>query len=267
LSWHGGLQQKFFPRMNDIVPRRAFWMLFRLVGNISCNSMAVKQAIVDYGIAPARGAAIPGFSSQHLRFVKVPLSEPAERFLGCHQPIFFCYVSFRPEYKLPVLREAMSQFLRWYSRAGFIWLGFPAKELPDVRAYINTWPARERANLMLLGNLPHDEFLTLLERSSAYVRTPACDGVCASVLESLALGIPVLASENGHRPENVMTYREGDALGLCAGLVAMAERHTRSWREGPLEEAEDNIAKTADWLLANAGGRRQQPGKTLAHVQ
>lgn len=267
LSWHGGLQQKFFPRMNDRVPRWAFQMLFTLAGNISCNSMAVKQAIVEYGIAPARVAAIPGFSSQHLKFMKVPLGEPVEHFLECHWPIFFCYVSFRPEYKLPILCDAMSQFLQHYPRTGFIWLGFPAKELPDARAYINTWPGRERASLLLLGSLPHDEFLTLLGRSSAYVRTPACDGVSASVLESLALGVPVLASQNGHRPENVMTYREGDALDLCAGLVALAERNTGSRQERRLEEAADNIGKTADWLLANARGRWQQPGKSLAHVR
>jgi glycosyltransferase involved in cell wall biosynthesis len=267
LSWHGGLQQRFFPRMNKLVPRWAFWMLFRLAGNIVCNSMSVKQAIVAYGIAPARVVAIPAFSSQNLKFTGVSLDAHTERFLGSHWPVFFCYVSFRPEYKLPVLREAMSLFMQRHPRAGFIWLGFPAKELPEVQAYISTWPARERANLLLLGNLLHDEFLTLLGRSSAYVRTPACDGVSASVLESLVLGIPVLASQNGHRPENVMTYREGDALDLCAGMVAMAARHTRPRGEGPLGAAEDNIAKMADWLLANAGARRQEPEKGFAHAQ
>jgi hypothetical protein len=47
----------------------------------------------------------------------------------------------------------------------------------------------------------------------------------------------------------------------------MAERHTRPKQERLLEEAADNIAKTADWLLANAGGQRQEPEKGLAHAQ
>jgi glycosyltransferase involved in cell wall biosynthesis len=109
--------------------------------------------------------------------------------------------------------------------------------------------------------------LTLLERSSVFVRTPACDGVSASVLESLALGIPVLASQNGHRPANVMTYREGDAADLCAKLVAITGRSTQPGHEGQLEDAEDNIAKLADWLLANASGQRQQMDKSLVHAQ
>jgi glycosyltransferase involved in cell wall biosynthesis len=266
LSWRGGLQQKFFPRLDDCLPRWAFQLLFRLAGSISCNNIAVKRAIVRYGIDPGRVAAIPGFSSQHLKFTKVPLAEPVEHFLKRHFPVFFCYVSFRPEYKLPVLRAAMSQFRKGYPHAGFIWLGFPAKELLDAETYANSWPARERASLLLLGNLPHEEFLTLLGRSSAYVRTPACDGVSASVLESLALGVPVLASHNGHRPSSVVTYREGDAADLCAGLASITERRTRP-QEPRLLEAGDNIAKTADWLLADVCHHQHQPEKSFVHVQ
>jgi glycosyltransferase involved in cell wall biosynthesis len=266
LTWHGGLQQRFFPRMDKRVPRSAFQMLFRLAGNISCNSMAVKQAIVGYGVSPARVAAVPLFSSQLMKFTKVDLGEPIESFLGSHWPIVFCYVSFRPEYKLPVLRDAMCQFLECCPRAGFIWLGFTAKEFPAAKAYTDGWPLGERASLLLLGNIPHDEFLTLLGRSSVYVRTPACDGVSASVLESLSLGIPVLASQNGHRPASVKTYREGDAADLCAKLAAITVRTTQPGHEGQLDEAEDNIAKLADWLLAHASGQRQQTEKSLAHA-
>src|SRR5262249_56156652 len=50
LSWRGGLQQKFFPRLNDRGPRWAYQLLFRLAGQITCNSMAVKRGILLYGI-------------------------------------------------------------------------------------------------------------------------------------------------------------------------------------------------------------------------
>jgi len=267
LTWHGGLQQRFFPRMDKRLPRCAFQMIFRLAGSISCNSRAIKQAIEAYGIPASRVAAIPLFSPQLLKFTKVDLGEPIARFLERHWPIVFCYVSFRPEYKLPVLRDAMRQLLECHPRAGFIWLGFTAKELPAAKTYTGSWPLRERASLLLLGNLAHDEFLTLLGRSSVYVRTPACDGVSASVLESLALGIPVVASQNGHRPANVTTYRDGDAADLCAKLVAINGRSTQPGYQGQLEEAEDNIAKLANWLLAHASGRQQQVDKSLVHAQ
>ena len=266
LSWRGGLQQRFFPRVGERGPRWAFQLLFRLAGQIACNSVTVKRAIMLYGIDPARVVTIPGFSSQYLNFTRVSLSEPIESFLLRRHPVFFCYVAFRPEYKLSVLREAMSHFLDRCPQAGFIWLGFPAKEFPAAQAYVNSWRMREHEGLLLLGNLPHDEFLTLLERSSAYVRTPACDGVSASVLESLALGVPVLASQNGHRPAKVMTYREGDAMDLCAKLFGITERQ-RKPMDGQTQEAEDNIAKTADWLLADSWGRAPATEKSLGHVR
>ena len=69
-----------------------------------------------------------------------------------------------------------------------------------------------------MENLNHNEFMTLLSRCTAKLRTPACDGVSASVLESLALGIPVVASENGRRPAGVITYAERDAADMCLKL-------------------------------------------------
>ena len=266
LSWRGGLQQRFFPRLNDRVPRWAFRSLFRLARKVSCNSMAVKQAIELYGIDPARVAAIPGFSSRHLVFAETPLRESIQEFLQHHWPVFFCYVSFRPEYDLPTLREAMLRFHERHPRAGFIWLGFPVKELPFANQYVDGWPTEERAYIHLLGNLSHDEFLTLLRRCSAYIRTPLCDGVSASILESLALGVPVLASENGNRPAAVMTYRAGDPLDLCAGLVEIVEQRPQATREPRLQEAEDNIAKTADWLLADIYRERHASEESLVHV-
>lgn len=267
LSWRGGLKQRFFPRLNDRVPRGAFQILFRLSRKVSCNSTAVKRAIELYGIDPAKVAAIPGFSSRHLVFTKTALPESIEDFLQHHGPVFFCYLSFRPEYDLPTLREAMLRFHERHPRAGFIWLGFPLKELPFANQYVDGWPAKERVNILVLGNLSHDEFLTLLRRCSAYIRTPLCDGVSASILESLALGVPVLASENGNRPAAAMTYRAGDPLDLCAGLVEIVERRPQATHEPRLQDAEDNIAKTADWLLADIYEQPHESKESLVHVR
>lgn len=248
LSWRGGLQQKYFPRQEGWV-FWAFQLLFRLAGQISCNNEAVKRAMEHYGISPERVAAIPGFSKQNLVFERRPLAGEIERFFESHHPVFFCYVSFRPEYRLPVLQLAMRQFRQQYPQAGFVWLGFPSKELPAANEFVAHWPAPERQSLLALGSLPHDEFLTLLNRCFAYIRTPACDGVAASVLESLALGIPVVASENGHRPDNVTTYREGDAADLCAKLIRLTETYYEVKKQTQPQAVEDNIARTVDWLL------------------
>jgi glycosyltransferase involved in cell wall biosynthesis len=266
LSWRGGLQQKYFPRSRPCGTRRAYQVLFRLCGQISCNNQPVKQAIEQYGVDPERVAAIPAFSMQHLQFCQEPLPRETEAFLSSRQPVFFCNVCFRHEYRLSILREAMTQFRQLHEHAGFVWLGFPSNELPSVNEFVSCWPAEERQGLLLLGNLSHDEFLTLLNRSFAYIRTPVCDGVSSSVLESLALGVPVIASENGHRPDGVLTYRAGDAGDLCAKLQDLVESYSQVKERTTLQSAGDNISKTVDWLLGSTVAEEESREESFGHV-
>lgn len=265
LSWRGGVEQKYFPREKGWV-RSAYTQLFRLAGSISCDSAPVKRAIESYGIPPKRIVAIPPFSKQNLTFSTVPLSREVDAFLSRCNPVFFCYVSFRPEYELPTLREAMFKFRKEYPTAGFIWLGFPSKELPAVEHYIATWSPDERNGLLLLGNVAHEEFLSLLSRCTACLRTPMCDGVAASVLESLALGIPVVASENGTRPRAVVTYRDRDECDMRAKLSFVIQQYRLIKEQTQLSEIEDNIDLTVDWLLRGAEAS-QRARVELAHVR
>jgi len=264
LSWRGGLHQKYFP-CSKVFVRWAYRLLFQLSGTISCNNQQVKEAIEQYGINPDRVVAIPAFSMHHMAFQQVLIARETEIFLTSHHPVFFCYVSFRPEYELPMLREAMRQFRQTHKRAAFIWVGFPSKEMPAVNEFVGRWQVEERQNLLLLGNLSHDEFLTLLNRSFAYIRTPACDGVSSSVLEALAFGIPVIASENGCRPQGVVTYRTGDATDLCAKLADLAAHGSPRIRL-QMQSEEDNIAKTVDWLLGHPVTLEERREESVVHV-
>lgn len=263
LTFHGGLPQAYFPHPKSRRVRSAFRLLFRLADRMTCDSAEIKQAIEGYGIEPERVAAIACFSTECLEFQPMSLAESIEAFLAKHHPVFFCYVSFRPEYRLQVLREAMARFRTSYPTAGFVWLGFPAKELPAAQAFVESWPEAEAQGLLLLGNFPHDEFLTLLGRSFACIRTPACDGVSASVLESLALGVPVVASENGRRPPGVTTYREEDAADLYAKLVYLVEHYAQVKAQTRLDRVEKNTERMADWVLNMP---EPQAPKELVHV-
>jgi glycosyltransferase involved in cell wall biosynthesis len=255
VTFHGGLAQDYFPRPDSAWLRMAFRVLFLLAGNIACDSPEIKQAIVDCGISPQKVSAIATFSSQYVTFTPALLSADIEAFMAVHHPVFFSYVSFRTEYRLEVLREGMAKFRKLYPNAGIIWLGFPEKEMPPAHRFVGDWPAEERQSLLLLGNLAHDEFLTLMTRCFACLRSPACDGVAASVLEALALGVPVVASENGHRPSGVVTYQEMDAEDMSDKLRFVAE-HYDQVKAGTLPDtADDNVAKMADWLVRDSRAR------------
>ena len=252
ITFHGGLSQAYFPRPDCARLRWAFGFLFHLAGGIACDDDFVKHAITGYGIRTEKVTAIETFSPQYLSYRPAALPEDVDAFLSSHSPVFFCYVAFRPEYQLSALREGMKLFVHERSKAGFIWLGFPDKELPRAQEFVRDWPAEERQSLLLLGNLAHDEFLTLLSRCFACVRTPACDGVAASVLESLAMGIPVVASDNGRRPTGTLLYAETDAADLCAKLVFLVENYSAVKASLEQIDRRDNVSLKADWLSGDA---------------
>jgi peptidoglycan/xylan/chitin deacetylase (PgdA/CDA1 family)/glycosyltransferase involved in cell wall biosynthesis len=252
MTFHGGLPQSYFPRPDSRLLRFAFRLLFASAGSITCDNEEMKQAIQSYGTNGKPIAPFACFSSQYLKFQKQPLPDHIETFLGTHAPVFFCYVSFRPEYALEELRQGIELFAQRSPTAGFIWLGFPVKEIPHAEEYLNKLPGGRPRNILLLGNLDHDAFLSLLTRCFAYVRPPECDGISASVLESLAMGIPVIAAENGRRPEGVVTYKFADPKDLCAKLVYVVENYDAVKRATRLDKAEDAVEQAAEWLLENA---------------
>jgi glycosyltransferase involved in cell wall biosynthesis len=262
LTFHGGLSQDYFPRHDDSLVHAAFYLLFRLAGEVACDSDAIKDAIVSYGIRPEKVQSIATFSPQYLEFTRVPLPEQIENFLKSHPRVFLSYVSFRPEYRLDILREGMRLYREGDPGAGFIWLGFPDKEMPAATDLVGGWPAAERASLLLLGNLSHDQFLTLLSRCFVFLRTPACDGVAASVLESLALGVPVVASENGRRPAGVVTYGDTSAVDMVEKLHFVRERYDEVKAGLPADIGDDNVGRMADWLAGDPLGEPSE--STLA---
>lgn len=248
VTFHGGLSQDFFPRYDRSLARWAFGALFGMAGAIACDSQPIRDAILTYGIRTEKVQSIATFSPQYLQFSPVTLPDDVEKFLSSHAHVFLSYVSFRAEYRLDVLREGMRRHRQDYPGTGFIWLGFPDKEMPAAKEFVQDWPAEERDSLLLLGNLTHDQFLTLLSRCFLYLRTPACDGVAASVLESLALGVPVVASENGRRPPGVVSYRDEDAVDLADKLHYVVQHFEEVKASLPQGPGDDNVGRMADWL-------------------
>src|SRR5215475_2236014 len=75
VTFHGGLSQDYFPRHNRSLARAAFYALFRMAGEIACDSEPIREAIIRYGIRPEKVSSIATFSPQYLNFTPVTLPE------------------------------------------------------------------------------------------------------------------------------------------------------------------------------------------------
>jgi glycosyltransferase involved in cell wall biosynthesis len=214
LMFHAGPQQQYFPRKKGLW-FLAFQLLFSASGAIVCNLESVKKKIEKYGVSPQKVHAV--FSVDYPQEkIPVPLPQAVEQFLQDHQPRLFSYTLFRPEFTPEVLFEAMAHVCKEFPGAGLLIAG--PREVPaHITALIKEWGLESK--VLISGNLAHAEFLTAIQRSDVFIRTHLRDGLCASVIEALSLGVPVVAAEDGIRPPSVITYDPPEARQLLATLT------------------------------------------------
>jgi glycosyltransferase involved in cell wall biosynthesis len=73
-------------------------------------------------------------------------------------------------------------------------------------------------NIYLAGDLDHELCLALMARSDVFVRPTFRDGDSISVREATSLGVPVVASNVGTRPQGTFLFEAGDVDGLVRQL-------------------------------------------------
>jgi glycosyltransferase involved in cell wall biosynthesis len=244
LTYAGGHQQSYFPAPRLSIRHMAFSLLFRVPHRIYCNSGQVKRVLLTTGIAAERVAPIPHFSTYYVQFEPTPLSDEVESFVERHEGVFFSYVCFRKEFQLDLFAEAVRQFRKLYPKIGFLWAGAPARELQPLRKFVCEEQIEDA--VLLQGSLPHEMFLNLLSRSLAYIRTPLSDGVCASVLESLKLKVPVLATDNGTRPPGTELWDAADVSSLLRLMEQVLRQRSQMVARIPEITVEDNAKQLAD---------------------
>jgi glycosyltransferase involved in cell wall biosynthesis len=216
LTFHAGAIQRYFPREHSwpLVP--LFWLLFLIPRRIICNNQAVRDRITGYGVPVAKIDVIPAFTREYLEYTERSLPRELEHFIQRYPHILFSYLRMRPLFYPLVLVDGMADIAAARPDVGLVICGGMSHGEPDLLAQVEARIAHHGLadRICFVEDLDHDAFLTALRRSALYVRTPITDGVASSVLESLALGVPVVACENGTRPPGVLTYPPTDAAAL-----------------------------------------------------
>jgi glycosyltransferase involved in cell wall biosynthesis len=252
LTFHAGVIQRHFPANRNRLMVPLFWLLFVIPRRIICNSEPVRRCIAGYGVAADKVVAIPAFSRQYLEFTRVPLPAAVDAFLADRPAAVFTYVRMRPLFYPVTLVDGMAEVMRARPDVGLVVCGGLGHADPGV------WPAVQAAierhgikdRICFVEDLDHDAFLTVLERSSLYLRTPITDGVASSVLEALALGVPVVACENGTRPQGVITYPAEDAAAMARSVLDVLDRREAVARSLAAFDVPDTVAAEVELLTA-----------------
>lgn len=228
LTFHAGAIQRHFPREKSGWLAPLFKLLFAMPRRIICNSDAVKNCIAGYGVRHDKIVPIPAFSRQYLEFTQVRLPDHVETFFVRNSTIVFTYVRMRPLFYPVTMIDGMAEVMRMRPDVGLVVCGGTSHGDEGV------WPAVQEAirkqgmaeRICFVDDLDHDAFLSALQRSALYLRTPITDGVASSVLESLALGVPVVGCDNGTRPAGVVMYPADDARKLAQAVEHVLANRT-----------------------------------------
>jgi hypothetical protein len=250
LTFHGGAEQKYFPRTKFPLLGPVFWFLFRLPRWIICNNEEVKFRIQQYRVPAEKIVPIPAFSRQYLEETTGSLGLEVVEFYERFPHVVFCYMKMRSLFFPEATLEAFASLAARRQDIGLVLCGVVGHMEEGV------WPATQArlslpdltGRVLVLDDLPHESFLQALRRSSVCLRTPLTDGVSSSVLEALSLGVPVVASENHSRPPGVATYDPGDPAGLAALLDDVITRRDEIVANLPRPLVRDTLAEEARLL-------------------
>jgi len=238
ITFHAGPVQLYFPQFKAPHLTPMYKLIFALSKCIICNYQPVKEKIIGYGVKPEKIFTIQSFSRQYLNFEKISLNGPLMGLFENYFPVIVTYVYHRPEFFREQMIEAFHQFKKHFPPAVLLIVGYEEGS-EDLKKLISNLGLTDA--VYFTGDLDHDTFLTLLQKSTFYWRTPVKDGICSSVLEALALKTPVVASENGTRPAGVITYNNDDLQDIVEKLIYVSKNYQKIKEQLPEPEIPDTV--------------------------
>jgi glycosyltransferase involved in cell wall biosynthesis len=168
------------------------------------------------------------------------LPENVESFVSSHSPLVCSAGAASSVYGLSSALEALAILLKEYPRIGLVLAltryGDAHYEKP-LSASIESLKLGE--HVLVERDIPY--FMSLLDRSDAFLRSTLVDGDSQSVRESLLLGVPAVASDTPFRPEGVILFRRGDSRDMAEKLSLAVKRGKGPSASGVRKESEENI--------------------------
>ncbi len=213
-------------------PMSARGLVFRRFDRVIAVNREIVALFERFGVQPPRLRLI----HPHALPVSVPdaaVPERAKAFFAAHSPVLITVGLLEPEYDLNLQIEALGRIHQRHPNAGLLIAGSGSLE-PELRASIAARPWGD--HVLLYGDLPHEAALRAMWDADVFLRTTLYDGDSVAVREALHFGTPVVATDNGMRPDGVRLIPARDIDSLCAAIQqALSEPRRREIRPGAAE--------------------------------
>jgi glycosyltransferase involved in cell wall biosynthesis len=151
-----------------------------------------------------------GVNTKNIKLIRpFALSKPDEsveipsrfqKFMNDHKKILLAVSGLEADYDLPLQINGLGLIRQEIPDVGLVIVGAGSLE-KELRALISTKPYAK--HILLAGDTNHEVVLHLIEKCDILLRTTIFDGDAISIREAIYLGTPVIATDNGMRPEGV----------------------------------------------------------------
>ena len=196
-------------------------LVFRRIDFVIAVNDELLTMFRRFGVSPKRLAMIPPHAT--LGGKRGKFEGVLADFFASHDPVLVSVSGLEPEYDIPLQMEALGRIVERFPRLGLAVLGGGSQE-KQIRAQAAS--VRCSDHLLISGDVSHAITLQAIAQAAALLRTTWYDGDSIAVREALALGTPVIATDNGMRPAGVhlIPMRDSTALVHAVEEVLAAPR-------------------------------------------
>jgi glycosyltransferase involved in cell wall biosynthesis len=213
--------------------------VFRRFDRIIAVNEEIARMFRRFGVAPERVRLILPHALAAAP-AEVKLGEPLRGFFDAHEKILLTVGLLEPEYDLAAQIDALGAVRDSFPGAGLVIIGSGSLE-GELRRLIAEKPYAD--HVLLCGDVPHEATLRAISESDLFLRTTRYDGDAISVREALHLGVPVVATDNGMRPDGVALVPIADAPALVAAIDAHLARERAPRVAGDAAADERNVVE------------------------
>jgi glycosyltransferase involved in cell wall biosynthesis len=197
-------------------PRSLRAWVFRRFDRIIAVNAQIAAFFERTGVRPERIRLISPHSLPSIHAGdSVDLPPAVESFFRDHHPLIITVGLLEKEYDLPLQIAALVRIQEKWPTAGLLIAG-SGSLYDSLRKQMETQSYAE--HILLYGDLPHAATLQAITRADLMLRTTWYDGDALSVREALHFGLPVVATDNGMRPEGVHLIPARDLEALLAAI-------------------------------------------------
>lgn len=208
---------------------------FRLYDRIICVNTEMMGMFKKFGVSENRLKHIYPYSFD-VPPKDTPVPQNLKDFINSHKPLLINIAQLETHYDLTLQIDVMEKVLENFPNAGLIIIGAGSQE-EDLRARIKS--KSYSSKVLLCGDIERIVTLKIIQESDLLLRTTLYDGDAISVREGLFLGTPVIATDNGMRPEGVHLFPISDLPALHAAILRVL--NDKSERQAGSDNGKKNI--------------------------